>query len=122
MHKFMVTMACLSALVVSVPKRASGQLVEPDDLSDILNADEIEAIEEGMVHLKGLTELQFLILNNTSVGDDGLKELQDLTNLEILFLNETSITDLGLQYAAKFSKLSHVDVSGTAVTNDLQHL
>ena len=48
------------------------------------------------MHLKGLTKLQELHLNETKVTDAGLAHLKDLTNLQTLNLRFTQVTDAGL--------------------------
>ena len=52
--------------------------------------------DEGLVHLKGLTNLAELGLNETQVTDAGLRQLKGLTKLEILEVDGTQITDAGI--------------------------
>ena len=52
--------------------------------------------DAGLVHLKGLTNLQSLFLMKTQITDAGLVHLKELTNLQDLNLIETPITDSGV--------------------------
>ncbi len=52
--------------------------------------------DAGLVHLKGLTKLQSLVLSDTKITDAGLVHLKGLTNLQTLYLYNTQITDAGL--------------------------
>ena len=54
--------------------------------------------DAGLVHLKGLTELQTLQLANTKVTDAGLVHLKGLTKLQKLELYNTKVTDAGLMH------------------------
>jgi Leucine-rich repeat (LRR) protein len=52
--------------------------------------------DRGMEHLKGLVSLRRLVLNSTQVGDAGLKHLRSLTGLRLLDLNNTKVTAGGV--------------------------
>lgn len=52
--------------------------------------------DAGLEHLKGLTQLQHLILQNTKITDAGLEHLKGLTQLQQLNLN-TKVTDQGVE-------------------------
>ncbi len=47
-------------------------------------------------YLSHLKNIEWLLLNNTKIGDDGLKQLKDLSKLQTLSLNCTMVTDIGL--------------------------
>ena len=49
------------------------------------------------MHLGGLTELIWLYLNGTEVGDAGLAHLEGLTRLGFLILSDTEVTDAGVE-------------------------
>jgi hypothetical protein len=49
----------------------------------------------GLVHLKGLTNLTFLWLDDTQVADAGLVHLKGLSKLVTLGLQRTQVTDTG---------------------------
>ena len=54
--------------------------------------------DKGLAHLKGLTSLETLNLENTrGVSDFGLVHLKALTNLRQLDLDGTKVTDAGVQ-------------------------
>ena len=47
-------------------------------------------------HLKGLKNLETLVLQKTEVSDQGLAHLKSLKNLRQLFVLETRVTDTGV--------------------------
>ena len=51
----------------------------------------------GLFHLKGLTKLDQLILDDTKVTDAGLAHLKELTKLRYLSLSNTKVTDAGVK-------------------------
>ena len=70
----------------------------------------IKVTDAGLVHLKGLTNLQTLYLYRTKVTDAGLVHLKGLTNLQFLSLYNTKVTDEGvkkLQTALPNCNISH---------------
>jgi hypothetical protein len=79
--------------------------------------------DAGMIHLLGLEGLESLSLWRTAVGDGGMQIVGRLNGLRYLGLGETPITDAGL---ARLSGLTHLRVLqlwGTAVTGSgLRHL
>lgn len=50
--------------------------------------------------------------------DDGLVHLKVLTDLTLLYLPATKVTDAGLKHLAGLSNLAHLDLTGTQVTED----
>ena len=52
--------------------------------------------DDGLEHLKGLTQLRVLNLRETSVSDSGLVNIDALTNLEELDLAVNNIRDPGM--------------------------
>ena len=52
--------------------------------------------DAGMVHLKGLTNLQSLDLRKTKITDAGLVHLKGLNKLQWLYLMGTKVTDAGV--------------------------
>ena len=54
-----------------------------------------------MAHLRGLTQLQGLFLDNTQVSDAGLAHLRGLTRLKRLYLNNSQVTDAGVNEVRK---------------------
>jgi len=58
-----------------------------------LNLDKCQVTDAGLVHLKGLSNLEFLHIGSTRVTDTGLAELEGLKNLKhlvITFCNDIS--------------------------------
>ena len=52
--------------------------------------------DAGLVHLKGLTNLNFLGISGARVTDSGLVHLKGLTSLHTLSLSYNNVTDAGL--------------------------
>ena len=50
-----------------------------------------------VMHLKALTKLKRLDLENTQVTDAGLVHLKGMTNLKRLYLDNTQVTDEGVK-------------------------
>jgi hypothetical protein len=73
--------------------------------------------DDGAAHLSNLRKLKFLNISRTSLSDKGLASLRGLTELETLFLGTTKITDEGLKNIERFSKLKKLSVFRTAVTD-----
>lgn len=59
----------------------------------------------GTVHLSSLTQLQHLELGHTKVDDEGLKHLANLKHLEYLSLDGAPVTDRGLEYLENLTEL-----------------
>jgi internalin A len=74
------------------------------------------ASDEGLEHLKGLTNLSNLSLDSAQVTDAGLAHLRGLTKLTCLSLPFTRITDAGLVHLKGLANLSTISLSGTRVT------
>ena len=55
--------------------------------------DNPQVTDAGLVHLKGLTSLEGLVLNGTEITDAGLVHLKDLANLKGLNLQGTDVSD-----------------------------
>ena len=70
-----------------------------------------------LVHLKGLTSLQSLNLENTQITDAGLVHLKGLTNLQRLGLGNTKVTDAGLVHLVELKQLQRLSLYGTQVTD-----
>ena len=63
----------------------------------LVDFNETQVTDAGLMHLKGLTKLELLYLNRTQITDAGLEHLKGLTNLEDLWLNGTQVTDEGVK-------------------------
>ena len=51
--------------------------------------------------LRGLAELERLVLNRTAVSDVGLEHLKGMVKLEVLWLHDTQVTDEGVKQLQK---------------------
>ena len=76
----------------------------------VLDMQEANLNDEGIVHLAGLKSLEALNLDDTYIGDSGLSHLTDLTNLRVIRLRETNVGDIGLMYLKKHSQLEELAV------------
>jgi hypothetical protein len=82
-----------------------------------------DVTDAGLVHLKGLTNLEELDLERTNVTDAGLEHLQGLTKLQWLGLAGTKVTDAGLERLRGLAKLQWLGLAETKVTDaGLEHL
>jgi Leucine-rich repeat (LRR) protein len=77
--------------------------------------------DKGLVHLKDLTKLKTLHLDEASLTGQGLIHLQNLTNLQSLYLAGTSL-DQGLAYIKNLKKLNELCISGDFTEKGIQHL
>lgn len=68
-------------------------------------------------HLKSLSKVTGLHLNETQVTDAGLAALEGLNNIEHINLEKTAITDAGLSHLQKMTHLGLLIVSDTHVTS-----
>jgi Leucine rich repeat/Leucine Rich repeat len=73
--------------------------------------------DDGLSHLKGLTNLEVLDLSGTNVTDDGLKHLRGLSRLKTLSLGRMNVTDAGMVHLQSLSSLEDLDLSMTKITD-----
>ena len=59
----------------------------------------------GLVHLRGLVELEILNLDATRITDAGLVHLKGLTGLQELNLQSAKVTDAGLVHLKRMTGL-----------------
>ena len=79
--------------------------------------------DAGLAHLKGLTLLETLRLENRQIGDAGLAHLGGLTSLKTLYLGGTQVTDSGLAHVKNLTELESLCVHKTEITDaGLEHL
>jgi DNA-binding response OmpR family regulator len=113
----------LDLLSTRISDRELGNLLA--SLSDLrfLSLAETMVGDAGLVHLQSLTGLQELHLDHTEVTDEGLKMLAALPNLEILDLKGTRITDEGLAEVGRLTRLRGLYLTRTGITDaGLAHL
>ncbi len=93
------------AILESRPQTAVLQMANPD------------VTDETLRHLRGLTNLVSLDLNDTQITDAGLPLLSELPKLETLRLRGTKITDDGFRdFLAGKPTLREIDLRGTQVS------
>ncbi len=79
--------------------------------------------DDGLVHLKEVSNLVWLNLANTKITDEGLRQLSDIKTLKRLHLENTQIGDAGLAYLAGLENLEYLNLYGTQVSDaGLEHL
>jgi hypothetical protein len=71
--------------------------------------------DAGLAHLKHLTGLTWLYLEDTDTSDAGLTHLKDLTNLVGLTLENTGVGDEGMKILAGMPKLAWLTLGNTQV-------
>ena len=65
-----------------------------------------------------MTQLRELWLDGTQITDDGLVHLAGMSRLQWLSLGGTQITDNGLVHFKGMARLRYVSLDGTNVTNE----
>ena len=75
-----------------------------------------KATDAGLVHLKGLTKLEGLLLAGSKITDAGMAHLKGLTKLEGLDLKGTKVTDAGLAHLKGLRNLGYLVLRNTYVT------
>lgn len=83
---------------------------------EVLSLDDTDITDAGLAHLQSLKRLSKLSLCDTKVSDAGLVHLRSLINLEELNLSGTQITDAGLAELRGLASLKHLVVARTKVT------
>ena len=73
--------------------------------------------DEGLHHLRGLTQLVYLRLRATSVGDAGLEEIASLNALVELNLRGTHVTDAGIRHLTALRHLERLDLADTRISD-----
>jgi len=83
----------------------------------------LDTSDAGLVHLKGLANLNQLYLTSTQITDAGLVHLKGLTSLETLDLQGTQVTDAGMLHLKGLTKLERLGLTNTQITDaGLVHL
>jgi hypothetical protein len=104
---------------------------KPVDLSLLKGLHDIETVvlsgqnvaNDGLLYLSRLPRLRQLDVSWTPVGDQGLVHLQDVRSLTELDLSSTSVTDSGLGLLKKLTQLRRLILNDTAVSDiGLAHL
>ncbi|MBR44835.1 MAG: hypothetical protein CME18_10505 [Gemmatimonadetes bacterium] len=95
---------------VFIEKDTQGEVVRVD-------LDHTRITDAGMVHLKGMPNLQTLSLSYTDITDLGLTHIKGLNNLQSLNLSNTQITDKGLNNIKGLKNLRRLNLTRTRVTD-----
>ena len=73
--------------------------------------------DEGVRNIRGLKSLQTLNLFRTNLGDQGLAYLKDLRQLRVLLIGGTRVTDTGLVHLRRFTQLQKLSLFQTQVSD-----
>ena len=109
--------------VAALEKR--GARIKRNEAGEVLGVDLFNAriTDAGLVHLRGLTKLQYLDLGDTRIADAGLVHLEGMANLQLLDFSGTRTTDAGLVHLKGLKKLQTLWLRGTRITDaGLVHL
>jgi Leucine-rich repeat (LRR) protein len=88
------------------------------DLSETANVG-----NEGLEHIKGLTNLEDLNLWSTTIDDAGMPNLASLRKLKRLNLDKCYVTDEGLKHIAGLENLDYLHIGSTKISDaGLEHL
>lgn len=94
--------------ICSYPRRIRrGDPVPPSKITD-----------EGLAHLKELTQLQSLRLDGLPITDAGLAAINDLPNLHALYLSRTEVRGHGLAKLKSLPRLTILVADQTGMTDD----
>ena len=78
---------------------------------------------DGLVHLKDLSDLVWLNLRGTKITDHGLQHLASIKSLTRLHLEKTNVTDAGLAHLSGLENLEYLNLYATKVSDaGLEHL
>ena len=80
--------------------------------------------DQGLAHLKGLREMQDLVLSSTQITDAGLVHIQEMAELHTLQLNGCeNLTDAGIVHLSGLKNLQVLNLNATQITDaGLPHL
>lgn len=79
--------------------------------------------DDDLACFEKLSDLRFVWLQQTAVGDRGLAHLKRCTNLEELYLAHTNVTDAGLAELANLKQLRFLSLGACPITDaGLEHL
>jgi hypothetical protein len=79
--------------------------------------------DTGLASLRGLMQLEALMLDNTSIGDVGLAHVCGLPRLSVLRIDETNVTDAGLAHLTRLKNLRSLCLGSPGITDaGLKHI
>ena len=73
--------------------------------------------DAGVHHLRRLKSLETLNLFRTNLSDNGLADLKDLRQLQVLLIGGTQVTDGGIVHLRRFNRLQKLSLFQTRVTD-----
>lgn len=73
--------------------------------------------DAGLIHLSGMTRLEWLDLTGSKITGRGLALLKEMKQLKRLCLGATRVDDLGLEVIAGFPKLETLELHQTKITD-----
>src|SRR5262249_1028801 len=76
-----------------------------------------EVSDAGVAHLATINSLKGLYLENSKISDEGLASVGKLTGLEPLNLQRTQVGDAGLAHLGGLTCLENMGLDGTKVTD-----
>lgn len=94
-----------------------GRLKDQVKLEQLFLGQQAAITDIGLEHLKGLTVLKRLSLEDTSIGDSNLEALSGLKTLQHLNLSGTQVSSVGLEQIKALTALVELKLSSTAVTD-----
>ena len=112
----------------------SERKLEPAWLVGLLGADFFQTVRNaymhqdqmalsGLTYLRGLKELDTLMLYGAKIAEADLENLKGLNRLRVLNLRNSNITDAGLENLKGLKQLAGLSLTGTKVTDaGLRHL
>jgi Leucine-rich repeat (LRR) protein len=108
--------AALKKLGATIKQNEQGEVVE-------VSLRNRKLTDAGLVHLKGLTNLQTLSLGGTRITGAGLVHLKGLAKLETLNIRDCQIRDAGLVHLKGLTTLQDLSLGRTEVSDaGLVHL
>lgn len=82
-----------------------------------LDSNRSKITDAGLIHLNGMTRLEWLELTGSKITGRGLDSLREMKQLKRLGLGWTQVDDIGLEVIAGFSKLERLELHQTKVTD-----
>jgi hypothetical protein len=76
-----------------------------------------DAGDSDVAHLSQLTDVSFVVLQDTKVSDSSLAHLTRLTSLKVLWLDRSQVTDAGLAHLTGLKRLESLTLERTQVTD-----
>ena len=83
----------------------------------MLDLNRTQVSDAGLLHLRNLTNLEWLMLIEARVSDAGLENIKSLTNLKMLYLDRTSVTNAGMSSLAGMANMEILTLNGTSITD-----